>query len=202
MQYLNLERLAAVKAEPFINPQGLLTDAGYARLVEDKPAVSDLVPSFGYNRGKQAPHDRYQLEYKSGFGAWGEFVNELHGAAYSKFIRRMFDCQVFYLNMHWHYTPTGCSVSPHRDALHKLGSHVFYLNEDWQPEWGGQTLILEGDFDRDSAPGFDEFEDEFTAECMGNVSLLFGQVWHGVRELTCPEDKLRQVFIVVINRLH
>jgi hypothetical protein len=34
--------------------------------------------------------------------------------------------------------------------------------------------------------------------------LLFrrrGNSWHGVREIHCPGDELRKVFIVVINRL-
>ena len=200
MQYLNLERLEEVEAEPFINPYGLITDEGYERLLKEKPDLSELTRSFGYNRGKQISHDRYQLEYKSGYGAWSEFVNELHGAEYSKFITRMFHCEGFYLNMHWHYTPKGCSVSPHCDALHKIGSHIFYLNDDWEREWGGGTLMLDGSFDENSAPGFDDFDNEFTGECIGNVSMLFGRRWHGVRELTCPDDKLRKVFIVVINR--
>jgi hypothetical protein len=37
----------------------------------------------------------------------------------------------------------------------------------------------------------------------GNRSLLFarqGNSWHGVREIRCPEDRMRKVFIVVIDR--
>jgi hypothetical protein len=36
-------------------------------------------------------------------------------------------------------------VSPHCDSPKKLGSHIFYLNtkEDWDPSWGGETLILD-----------------------------------------------------------
>ena len=38
---------------------------------------------------------------------------------------------------------------------------------------------------------------------MGNVSLLFActpHSWHGVRAISCPPDRLRKVFIVVVNR--
>lgn len=220
MQYLDLEKLEAIDAEafaqtkpyPFINPAGLLTPDGYAQLLQEQLDVSALQPSFGRKRSHgQYAHDRYVLEYEPGLehvpAAWEAFIAELHGPEYTRFIRRMYQCRNFRLNMHWHYAPSGCSVSPHCDAIHKRGSHIFYLNtaEDWDPEWGGGTLILEdnGRFKVDSAPAFDDFDRIITSECMGNVSTLFERrkrSWHGVRELTCPQDKLRKVFIVVINR--
>ena len=220
MQYLDFDKLDAVDAQafaqtkpyPFINPAGLLTAEGHARLIQEQLDVSVLQPSFGRKRSHgQYAHDRYVLEYAAGLeqvpAAWEAFIAELRGPEYSRFIRRMYRCRTFHLNMHWHYAPSGCSVSPHCDAIHKRGSHIFYLNtsEDWDPEWGGGTLILEdnGRFKVDSAPAFDDFDRIITSECMGNVSTLFERrkrSWHGVRELTCPQDKLRKVFIVVINR--
>ena len=65
---------------------------------------------------------------------------------------RLFNVNSLELTLHWHYTPNGCSVSPHCDAKHKLGSHIFYLNteKDWKEHWGGETVVLddEGQFDR------------------------------------------------------
>jgi len=220
MQYLDTDKLDAIDADafsntkpyPFINPTGLLTDEGYARLIAEQPDVSTLTPSFGRARSHgQYSHDRYVLEYEPGLSqvsaAWEEFIAELRGPDYTRFIKRLYRCNAFKMNMHWHHAPTGCSVSPHCDAIHKRGSHIFYLNtaDDWDPSWGGGTLILEdyGRFRTDSAPGFDDFDKVITSECMGNVSTLFERrvrSWHGVRELQCPEDKLRKVFIVVINR--
>ena len=220
MQYLDTARLDAIDADafsntipyPFINPAGLLTDEGHARLVEEQPDVSDLTPSFGRKRSHgQYAHNRYVLEYKAGRGqvsaAWEAFIAELHGSEYTRFIKRMYRCRSFRLNMHWHYAPKGCSVSPHCDAVHKRGSHIFYLNtlDDWDPSWGGGTLMLEdhGRFNVDSAPAVDDFDRVVTSDCVGNVSTLFERrvrSWHGVGELQCPEDKLRKVFVVVINR--
>jgi hypothetical protein len=37
---------------------------------------------------------------------------------------------------------------------------------------------------------------------MDNHSFIFarrGNSWHGVREIDCPEDRLRKVFIVVVE---
>lgn len=220
MQYLDVDKLDALDATafantkpyPFINPAGLLTDEGYTRLLENELDVSVLTPSFGRKRSHdQYPHDRYVLEYQPELEflpvAWKDFIAELHGPQYTRFIRRMYHCRRFKLNMHWHYTPTGCVVSPHCDAVHKKGSHIFYLNtrEDWDPDWGGATLMLDdnGRARKNSAPAFDDFDRIVTGECIGNYSTLFARrklSWHGVRELNCPDDKLRKVFIVVINQ--
>jgi len=220
MQYLDFDKLDALDAEafsrtrpyPFMNPAGLLTDDGYARLVSTAPDVSVMIPSFGRKRSHgQRSHDRYILEYQPDLDviseAWKEFIAELHGTRYARFIRRMYGGRNFKLNMHWHYAPRGCVVSPHCDAVHKRGSHIFYLNtrEDWDPQWGGATLMLDdnGRFKPDSAPAFEDFDRIVAGECIGNYSTLFerrSRSWHGVRELTCPEGKLRKVFIVVINQ--
>ena len=53
------------------------------------------------------------------------------------------------------------------------------------------------------AAAFEDFDRIVAGECVGNYSTLFARrrrSWHGVRELNCPDDKLRKVFIVVINR--
>ncbi len=220
MQYLNFDKLEAIDVAafsdtlpyPLINPAGLLTDAGYSRLPETQLDVSVLTPSFGRKRSHgQYSHDRYVLEYQADLkvvpAPWKDFIAELHGPYYSRFIQRMYRCRNFRLNMHWHYAPNGCAVSPHCDAAHKMGSHIFYLNtrDDWDPSWGGPTLILQdhGRFQTDSAPAFEDFDSIVASECIGNYSTLFQRrtrSWHGVRELQCPDDKLRKVFIVVINR--
>ncbi|MGD8384485.1 MAG: hypothetical protein PVF89_03660 [Lysobacterales bacterium] len=219
MQYLDTEKLNAIDSEaflevkpyPFINPAGVLTEAGYQRLIENLPPLEVMQPSFGRKRSHgQVSHDRYLLEYSEDLDtvapAWHEFVAELHGPEYTRFLQRMYQRKRLRINMHWHYAPRGCSVSPHCDAQHKLGSHIFYLNteDDWDPEWGGQTLILDdnGRFETNSAPAFEDFDRELASECVGNVSTLFARrdrSWHGVRELTCPEGRLRKVFIVVVN---
>ena len=220
MQYLDIDKLDAIDADafantkpyPFINPAGLLTDDGYARLLENQLDVSLLNPSFNRKRSHgQYSHDRYVLEYQPELefvpAAWKDFIAELQGSEYSQFIKRLYRCRSFHLNMHWHYAPTGCGVSPHCDSIHKMGSHIFYLNtvDDWDPSWGGQTLVLDdhGRFDTNSAPAFEDFDNIISSECVGNYSTLFlrrDRSWHGVRELTCPDDKLSKVFIVVISR--
>lgn len=220
MNYIDFQKLQEIEGPefrqrspyPWWNPANTLTPEGFERLVENLPDVSQFQTSFGKRRSHgQKSHDRYTLNYSEDLDIprpWHEFVDEIRGERYSQFIRRMFDVPRFDLSLHWHYTPNGCSVSPHCDAKRKLGSHIFYLNtqEDWDPAWGGETLVMddEGRFKRESAPDFDAFPRVIHTEGLGNRSLLFGRTdhaWHGVQKIECPEGKLRKVFIVVINRM-
>jgi len=195
---------------PWINLQGALSDESFESLRDVLPDVSGFNKFFSKERQfGQKSHDRYVLEYNRDLKLaqpWKKFIEELEGPSYRGWLGRMLGTPHFLLSYHWHYTPNGCSVSPHCDSKLKLGSHIFYFNteKDWDSDWGGQTLILDnhGRFDPKSSPHFDEFDNAISAESIGNYSLLFGRrgnSWHGVREIKCPKDRLRKIFIVVIN---
>lgn len=220
MKYLNPERLESLDDKdfqsrhpfPWINPEGVVTDAGHRLLVASLPDVSMFKRSFGYKRkhGQQA-HDRFVLEYADGLpvdSAWQEFIAELRGPEYHDFICRMLGVRHFDMNFHWHYASSGCSVSPHLDSARKFGSQVFYFNtaEDWDADWGGQTVVLsdQGIDHVAPNPAFEDLESVATSQTIGNYSLLFARgahSWHGVRALNCPADQMRKIFIAVINRV-
>ncbi|NKB80985.1 MAG: hypothetical protein GKS05_03630 [Nitrospirales bacterium] len=218
MTYLNLQRLKAIdpkafqeiKPYPWINPENFLTTEGYQQLLSTLPDVSLFQQRFGMKRAHgQQSHDRYTLEYHDKLPLptpWKDFVAELRGREYQTFLQRLLHVHSLELTFHWHYTPNGCSVSPHCDAKHKLGSHIFYFNteNDWQENWGGETVILDdgGRLGRKSAPQFEDFQRTMVSRAIGNYSLLFARKdhsWHGVQAIQCPDDSLRKVFIVVIN---
>ncbi|MCC5864957.1 MAG: hypothetical protein JJU31_07580 [Wenzhouxiangella sp.] len=195
---------------PWINPEGVLTEAAFELLRTNMPPLDVMKASFGRKRAHgQKPHDRYALEYRPDLDihpAWHQLVAELNGPVYQRWLARLFNTRRFRLSYHWHYAPRGASVSPHCDAKRKLGSHIFYFNtaDEWDANWGGETVVLDdgGRFSRASAPDFDEFDRSWSAEAIGNRSLLFqrqGNSWHGVKTLNCPEDRLRKVFIIVVN---
>jgi len=195
---------------PWANPQGLLTDSGWRQLVDSLPDVSRFERSFGVARKHgQRPHDRYVLEWEPGLelaAPWQAFIDELRSDRYRRWMARMIGTRFFTLHFHWHYAPASAEVSPHCDSKLKLGSHIFYMNaaDDWREEWGGATLVLDdGDrFDKESAPEFGDFDAAWEARTLENYSFLFrrrGDSWHGVREIRCPDEHLRRVFIVVIN---
>ena len=222
MEYLNRERIEQIDPAsfqnrqpfPWLNLQGFLTDEGYRHLCETLPDISLFERTFGIKRAHgQASHDRYALQYHESLDiaqAWKDFIAELQGETYWSFLHRLFGLppgKRLPLTLHWHYAPRGCSVSPHCDASRKLGSQIFYFNtdEEWDPRWGGQTLVLDdgGRFRPHSAPEFDDFQ-ALAAEIMGNQSFIFKRTnhsWHGVRPLMCPPGRFRKIFIVVINRL-
>ena len=218
MKYLNLDMLQSIDASafknaspfPWVNPQGFLTEDGFEKLTGNMPALSLFEKSFGYARNYNQPsHDRYILEYQKDTplpGPWQDLVKEIQGKEYRHLIKKMFGTRFFKIRLYWHYTPQKCAVSPHCDSSIKLGTQLFYMNTsaDWDPQWGGQTVILDdnGKFERTSNHDFDDFDREIVAQTMGNRSFIFGRngnSWHGVRPITAPEGKLRQVFIVVFE---
>jgi hypothetical protein len=220
VKYLDIERLEqidprsfrATQPYPWINPSDLISSAGFERLASTLPDVSMFRRVFGKERKfGQKSHDRFALDYTNDLDLsepWRNFMAEITSARYSAAIARLAGRRSVDLSFHWHYTPRGCSVSPHCDSKHKLGSHIFYFSreKEWEPEWGGATLILDSTrrLDRRSAPDFDDFDREFSGEHVGNHSLLFirrNDSWHGVREIQCPEGMLRKVFIVVVDRV-
>jgi hypothetical protein len=221
MKYLDSKTIANIEADafrnrqpfPWVNPQGFLTEDGYRELLETMPDLDSMTPSFGVQRKHgQKSHERYLLEYTDKLElplAWQTFIEELKGDEYRRLVRELFGSPHIRLRFHWHYTPSGCSVSPHCDARGKLGSQIFYMNDenDWQQSWGGETVILNdnGRFSAQSSPQFDEFDEAIPAQTMNNRSLIFGRrgnSWHGVREITCPEGAFRKVFIIVYEDMN
>jgi hypothetical protein len=137
---------------------------------------------------------------------WREFVEELCGEDYRRFVCKLLNVSDVRFRFHWHFTPDGGEVTPHCDSKGKIGSQIFYLNTDadWHWDWGGETVVLDdkGRFPAESAPAFEDFDAEYPAETRDNRSLLFGRQgnsWHGVRRINCPEDHYRKVFIVVFE---
>jgi hypothetical protein len=221
MQYLNREVADGVSADvfqlqrpyPWINITGTLTEEAFQLLRETLPDISLFERKVGIKRPYgQGPHDRAILQSRPGLALsqpWKEFLAELHGETYHRFLHRMLRLpprKRIILTMQWHYAWQGCSVSPHCDAHRKLATHIFYFNtqSDWQASWGGQTLILDdrGRFKTHSAPRFDDLEVAAALEPRANGSLLFQRTehsWHGVRPLLCPPESLRKLFVVTIN---
>ena len=223
-KYLDQAKIEAIDATafqnanpfPWMNINGFLTEEAFDSLYQTLPLSCQLKPEIGKKRdyGQQS-HDRLTLQYRPGLDLspqWQKFIDTLHGDQYEHFLRKLFALksnEEIVLTMHWHYASKGCSVSPHVDAKRKLGSHIFYFHKDndWNDDWGGQTLVLQSDkrLPVHSAPPFSDFNICAASSIKGNHSFIFErteQSWHGVRPLTCPADHLRKVFIVVINRVN
>jgi len=195
---------------PWVNPQHFIADERFCELLANMPDFSLFRPFFGKQRKHgQASHDRYVLDYEEGMELplpWQAFIDELRSDIYRDFICRLLDVASVRFRFHWHFTPSGCEVSPHCDSKGKIGSQIFYLNtdQDWQRGWGGETVILDdgGRIDPENAPAFEDFEAAWPAETRDNRSLIFGRrgnSWHGVKRIDCPENHYRKVFIVVFE---
>ena len=218
MRYLDIEKLRSLGCEqflatrpfPYFNTRGVITEAGFQDLLANMPGPEMFEEKFGgERRAGQAPHDRYSLEYEPNMPVpkpWQEFIAELCSDAYRKEIERLLGARKAEFRFHWHYTPSGADVSPHCDARREHGSHLFYFNseDDWNPAWGGATLVLDdgGRLDYNSAPALEDFDNIVECDSIGNFSALMKRTdhaWHAVRPIECPDDRLRRVFIVVVN---
>jgi 2OG-Fe(II) oxygenase superfamily len=208
---INAQEFQAIKPFPFLEIKDILTRDGHQALIRGLPDPTTFSQVFGRRRRYgQRSHDRFVLQYhplKAIPELWRDFIRELNGEPYRQFAARLLGRDDFLLHCHWHYTPRGCSVSPHCDTEWKLGAHIFYLNtaSDWDPAWGGETIALGGKqgLDPRSAPEFDDFPVQIASHPLGNRSLIFrrdAESWHGVRPLQCPLGALRKVFIVEFRR--
>ncbi|MEM1179781.1 MAG: 2OG-Fe(II) oxygenase [Acidobacteriota bacterium] len=172
-------------------------------------------------RSGQRPHNRFYLAYdrdgeepppgvvgRRGLpAAWRQFLDELESPQYLDRARALLGAgrapvRVRYA---WHVGVRGSEVSPHRDSAKKLGTHIFYFNgrSDWDPAWGGSTLILAGPKRRIPNPDFEDFAVSLAGDFLDNKSLLFRRTddsWHGVRPLACPESARRRLFNVIFER--
>ena len=125
MKFLNLAKIGQIDHRefqsqapyPWINPEELLTTEGYQNLLDTLPDLYLFDQRFGKSRKYgQKTHDRFALEYHDNLDVpqpWKEFVGELRSDEYQAFLRRMLGVRAVELSFHWHYTPNGCSVSPH-----------------------------------------------------------------------------------------
>jgi hypothetical protein len=216
VEFLNLEMMNSIDRSdfrdrrpfPWANPQQFVTADGWRELIANLPDPA----KFDVFKGKVRKHgqlssDRLVLDWQEGLALpdpWRIFLEELRSETYARFVGELFGHKHFGFRFHWHYTPGGSTVPPHCDSKGKLGSHIFYLNteDDWQWEWGGETLILDdgGRIPTESSPGFEDFDQFWAADTRDNRSLIFGRrgnSWHGVRTLSCPEGAMRKVFIIV-----
>lgn len=207
LKQTNIEQFRNKKPFPFNQYSGLLKKGKYEQLRNELPCTELFEKQKGnYRRYGQASHDRLSLDFSSNLAIsdnWKIFIEELESGQYREFICNLLKTNKFHFKYHWHYTPSAASVSPHCDAEWKLGSHIFYFNskDDWDQNWGGQTVILddEGKKSFKTAPKFNEFKRQIEIPCIDSHSLLFKRTdhsWHGVRRIQCPPNKLRKVFIV------
>jgi len=228
MTHLDPQRLAQIAGQsaaflgqepfPWVSLQGVLHEDSFRRLSAELPRQELFAAEFGRARGYgQQSHDRYALQYHPRLdadlsSAWRQFIGELLAEPYQGFLRQMYGMapeERFVLSMHWHHAPNGGSVSPHTDARRKFGSHIFYFNteDDWDPAWGGQTLVLNdgGRLSPHDSPAFGALPQVAASEILGNRSFMFKRTdhsWHAVNPIACPPDRQRKVFIVVVNRIN
>lgn len=205
---------------PWFGLKDFLTPTAFRELYGTFPSL-DL---FEMHRGRprvhgQRPHDRYYLALdQSIYGnsgtvrrrqlsrVWRDFVAELEESErYHAWLRDLLDVPTWEMRFAWHVGVRGDEVTPHADGEAKIGTHILYFNtsEDWQPAWGGQTLLLSDKRTAAMNPEFKDFGATVETEMVDNRSLLFKNgpaAWHGVRPLQCPAGHHRRLFNIILEQ--
>ncbi|MBC7931133.1 MAG: 2OG-Fe(II) oxygenase [Rubrivivax sp.] len=209
---------------PWSNLHGFLTPGGFRALCEEFPPLelfeyhNNIQRAYG-----QRSHNRHYLAYESSIyhkedaggggivrhdrlpAAWQRFMDELETSErYHDFVRQTLDTDAFNTRYAWHVGSNGSEVSPHVDAPEKLGTHIIYFNtsDEWNPAWGGATLVLGGKRTDAMNPDFADFTTRDEARIVDNHSFLFKNTpasWHGASALTCPPGSYRRLFNVIFE---
>jgi len=167
----------------------------------------------------QRPHNRYYTAYRNPLYSpyeghvkedfpevWQRFLTELETSDdYQRFLVRVAGHPDLNLRYTFHVAKTGSEVSPHLDKPRKVSTHIFYFNtvDDWDPAWGGATIVLDGKRSDNPAPDYSDFTDARRVDNLGNRSFIFRNTedaWHGVPPMVCPEGHYRRLFNVVAER--
>jgi hypothetical protein len=208
---------------PWHNPRGFLTPEGFRALYDEFPPLELFEYHNNIRRAYgQRPHNRYYLAYENSIyhkeaagsgvarrdqlpAAWQRFMGELEaGGEYHDFVRRALGVPAFSTRYAWHIGSNGSEVSPHVDAPEKLGTHILYFNtsDEWNPAWGGATLVLGGKTTEALNPDFTDFETRDEARIVDNHSFFFKNTphsWHGASALACPPGSYRRLFNVIFE---
>jgi len=224
--YLYAQSFKSKEQFVWANFQQFLTEEGFSILYQEFPSLNLFEKHQGIKRVYgQRPHNRYYLAYEHstysqlahpGKGvvklnslpeSWKIFIEELENSKeYINFIKFFLGIKSFKARYVWHIGVTNSEVSPHVDTLEKIGTHIFYFNtsQDWDGDWGGSTLVLEGKLIDAMNPEFTDFTSVTSTQILDNHSFIFKNTpnaWHGVKRLSCPEGKYRKIFKVVIEKV-
>ena len=188
----------------------MLTEEGFDALLNNMPGIDLFYHNIGKERrAGQTPHDRYSLEYTPETQVpkpWQEFIDELCSDRYRDNICRLFGVKKIEFRFHWHYTPTGCWVSPHTDSP---GNTVHTCSTSTRKKTGIRTgaatrwyWMMVASSTTTQRPVSRSFRAKFACESIGNYSALMKRTdhaWHAVRPINCPEGEFRKIFILVVN---
>ncbi len=227
LETIDIEEVTTGKSFPWVPIHGVLTQEGFEALHRDFPSQELFQYHENIIRGEtqQRTHDRYYASYQvtpypelvkeTGKGllkpqnlgiSWQEFIEELTSSrAYYNFVSKLLGTNNFGINIAWHIGITGNDISPHLDTKYKLGTHLIYFNtsDDWNPEWGGEFLILDNLSKNVNNPEITDFVNVTEIPIINNRSLIFkntNNAWHGVKPLQCPEGKLRRLVNIIFTQ--
>lgn len=214
---IHVQEFKEKKPFPSVVYHDLIPANAYNKLKNEFPDNSFFIEQHEKYRGSQRPHDRFylclseeatlpgQILHQDLPVIWQKFIESFQSSSYQEYIHRLTGEIPSRIRFAWHRSHLNSEVSPHIDVIQKLGTQIFYFNDadDWNPEWGGNTLLLSKCRVQKDNPDFHEFDSRLVIDMMKCQSLFFtrtGSSWHGVEKLNCPENYFRNTFNVILEK--
>jgi len=127
---------------------------------------------------------------------WEALLNEVQSSKYREAIElcaglSLQECQIEVTA--WEYRKS-CWLSPHVDEAEKVVTQVIYLNESWNPAWGGTLCILRGPTFKDTV--------EKISPALGTSAIIVRseRSYHAVQKVTYPDAPPRRSLQVAFKR--
>jgi len=129
------------------------------------------------NLGETAPHEPQGLD-----DAWIALAEDIVSAEYREALTELtgFDVRPYPSQTHFWSFEGGAWFTPHVDKAHKLVTHLMYLTENWEPQFGAAFQVLGSNDQADVVAEFPPY---------ANHSLVLRRTdnaWHSVTEI--PRD--------------
>ncbi|MFI0898198.1 2OG-Fe(II) oxygenase [Streptomyces sp. NPDC020983] len=123
-------------------------------------------------------------------GVWRRLLDEVTGSGYRRAVEQLMgvDLARAVLDVRLVRYDQDDWIEPHVDRPDKLVTHLFYLNEHWEPEWSGALRLLRG-------PDIDDCAVEVFPHAGTSVLMARTQdAWHAVPPVA--GDHSRKLFLV------
>ena len=183
------------EADPYkhVLIKDFLNDSFLKKILADFPqAGSNLKNEFGSKNRKHAVHNIRNLG--ANFVKWDNFVKSEEFISY---LEKVTGIQGLIYDPEYHGAGThnnlhGQGMDVHIDfnlhrttGFHRRLNLIIYLNENWNPDWGGSLEVHKNPWD---------LENDYwhTYPCLCNHAILFETneySWHGFKNINLPEDK-------------
>lgn len=146
---LNVER--AEQPFPFYKYKNLIDPIAMAKLLSEYPSwgfqsvsKNNIDKSYSFSINNLIIEDKLTEAYDNLSPIWKTFIDSLANPDYKVLIGQSIGRDILNkkISIAFYQFNDSNWVSPHLDKKNKLFTQLFYFNDQWSEEWGGQLKLL------------------------------------------------------------